>query len=111
MRNADKRHMCRVADLPDALGRWATAVELCAGQGIDSRNCTKICRRATNYGLAEVDESVHPMRFKALAGWRQRVNIPHISTGKIDEKADAFKRARDRLPAKIINSVWSLSNA
>lgn len=95
----------------DALGRWATAVELCAGQGLDSRNCTKICRRATNYGLAEVDESVHPMRFRALDGWRQRVNIPHISTGKIDAKPDAFKRAPDRLPAKIINSVWSLSNA
>ncbi len=96
----------------DALGRWATAVELCAGQGLDSRNCTKICRRATNYGLAEVDESVHPMRFKALAGWRQRVNIPHISTGRVPVEAPKeFKRAPDRMPGRIINSVWSLSNA
>lgn len=96
----------------DALGRWATAVELCAGQGLDSRNCTKICRRATNYGLAEVDESVHPMKFLALDGWRQRVNIPHISTGRVPVEAPKeFKRAPDRLPSRIINSVWSLSNA
>lgn len=94
----------------DALGRWATAVELCSGQGLDSRNCTKIMRRAVVYGLAEVDESVHPMKFRALDGWRQRVNIPHISTGRVPVEAPKeFKRAPDRLPSRIINSVWSLA--
>lgn len=105
------KHIRAALERSDALRRWAIASELTAGLGILSTASTRICRRAVWYGLAEVDETARPLKFKALPNWRHRINMPHISTGKIDEKADAFKRAPDRLPAKIINSVWSLSNA
>ena len=124
------RHIRSAMARSDALKRWATAVELCDGLNSYSSNCTKICRRAVAYGLAEEQEGTYPARFRALPHWRERVDVPGISTGKKPvapsrikelkptppqpvpptfERHVVFQKVPDRLPEKIVNSVWSLA--
>jgi len=79
----------------EQIGTWATAVELYQSSGVPNpATCINVMRRAVIYGLAEIDESSHPMRFRALKGWRQKLQKPEKPT---PEKP------------KIINSVWNLA--
>lgn len=44
-------------------------------------NAAKYCDRAVSHGLAEVDTSVRPRIYRALPGWRERIDSkqrPHI---------------------------------
>lgn len=115
----------------EKLGRWAAASELTAAFNLRPTTAIKIMRRAVAYGLAEVDESTKPMQFRALPNWRALVEVPGISKGVLSkgpqprterpvkparpkpepEPRRMFPKAPDRLPSRIINSVWSLGGA
>lgn len=97
------KHIRACLEASEQIGTWATARDLYrhAGMNLKPTVCTKVMRRAVHYGLADIDESCSPMKFKALIGWRRRIDIPHISNKEYKPVAEVV------IPK--INSVWALA--
>lgn len=101
------KHIRACLEASEQIGTWATAGDLYrhAGLHIKPTVCTKVMRRAVDYGLAEIDELSRPLRFKALIGWRRRIDIPHIS----NKEYVSVAKPVDKPVIPRINSVWALA--
>lgn len=85
----------------ERIGYPAPAGVLAASVSLDliPTTCTRICRRAVEYGLMTVDET-KPLTFQAVEDWRDKLTRP------ISRRYPATPKA---MPKRIINSVWSLA--
>ena len=101
------KHIRACLEASEQIGTWATARDLYrhAGMNLKPTVCTKVMRRAVHYGLAEIDESCSPYKFKALIGWRRRIDTPHISNKEYKKE---YKPV-DKPVIPRINSVWALA--
>lgn len=103
-------HQIRAAmDASEASGKWLRASELFRLSGINVAPtvCTKVLRRAVAYGLMEADESGYPILFRALPGWR--VRIEKTGGRRAVNRPKHPPVVKPRIPA-VANSVFALGS-